>query len=74
MAVKNNKTTEEKTHPTHPIRNILYLLYTVLNLAAFVALFWFWNANAVLYVIPCAFLLGVAVVVGIVNAMRFRKK
>jgi len=74
MAVKNNKNAGENTHPAHPIRNIGYLLYTVLNLAAFVALFWFWNANAVLYVIPCAFILGVAAVVGIVNAMRFRKK
>lgn len=34
------KSRQENTHPTHPVRNFFYTLWSLLNLIAFLALFY----------------------------------
>ncbi len=69
-----NQKRPESDHPAHPFRNFLYFIYTLINALAFCLAFFFYARAEILYVIPCAAVVAVAVVVGLVNAMRFRKK
>lgn len=80
MASRQNvtvrKNAREDEHPSHPFRNFLYFLYTLLNAAAFCGLFWFLREETprVLYIILCTAWLTLAVFVGLINAMRYRKR
>ena len=66
----------EDEHSSHPFRNFLYFLYTLLNAAAFGGLFFFLNETTprVPYIVLCTAWVAVAVVVGLINAMRYRKR
>ena len=72
---KNRKERQsDKGHGSHPVRNFGYLLYTLLNAAAFVGLFYgIGTANAPLAAL-CAALVLLAFLVGIVRPMRHRKR
>ena len=72
--MSERKNISENAHPSHPFRNFLYFVYTLINAAAFCLGFYFLAAEKTLYAVICAVWVAVAFTVGIVNAMRFRKR
>lgn len=65
---------EESSHEAHPVRNFLYLLYTFLNAAAFVGLFYGETVGLRAVSLPSLALLVLALFVGVIDAMKKRKR
>ena len=68
----------ENTHPAHPIRNFFYILYSLLNAVAFVAVFFaIQNRGTPLFyaiLIGAALLCAIALFVGVIKPLARRKK
>ena len=64
----------ESDHPSHPIRNFFYFIYTIINVLAFCLGFFFFSVGQILYTAVCAAVILVAVLVGVIHAMRVRKR
>lgn len=72
MANKNDRALND--HPSHPFRNFLYLLYSLLNTAAFCLTFLFYAWGELVYAAAMAGVVLIAFVLGIIRAMSIRKK
>ena len=62
------------THEEHPVRNFFYFIYTLINAAAFLGVFYGESVGMRTLSIPSIAVLALAVLVGVVDAMRRRKK
>ena len=71
--MKKQTKRETAAHPAHPIRNFFYVLWSLLNAAAFTLGFFFLATEPFSYRIPLIVLCGgivfVALVVGIVRPL-----
>ena len=61
-------------HRKHPIRNFFYFLYTLLNAAAFVTLFYALNKAAYTLAVGAGAIVAIAVLVGVVDALLPKRR
>jgi hypothetical protein len=72
MSDKNQRVPSD--HPSHPVRNFFYFLFSILACAAFCLLFLCLERGETVYAIASGAFVLLSFLVGVVSAMRKRKK